>query len=49
MMSGTDPEEWNVVAVPTFFFVDKDFHLRILMAGWNETTAIGHIEALIAE
>jgi thiol-disulfide isomerase/thioredoxin len=49
MMVGTDAQSWNVVAVPTFFFIDKDFYLRILMGGWNEETATNHIENLLAE
>ena len=49
MMIGADPDEWNVTAMPTFFLIDKNFHLRIFQPGWNEETMTTRIEDLIAE
>ena len=48
-MVGTDIDQWNLVAVPTFFLIDKDFYLRILQPGWNEETVTAYVEDLIAE
>jgi len=48
-MAGVGPEEWNIVAVPTFFLIDKDFYLRVLQPGWNEETITGYIENLAEE
>jgi peroxiredoxin len=46
---GTDPDTWNVVGTPSFFLIDKDFHLRIVHPGWNEDTITEEIEMLLAE
>tara|TARA_Y100000034_G_scaffold83759_1_gene100282 strand:+ start:724 stop:1401 length:678 start_codon:yes stop_codon:yes gene_type:complete len=48
-MVGTAVDQWNIVAVPTFFLIDKDFHLRILQPGWNEETITSYVEDLLAE
>jgi len=46
---GTDPDVWNVIGTPSFFLIDKDFHLRIVHPGWNEDTITEEIEMLLAE
>jgi len=46
---GTDPDQWEVNSIPSFFLIDKDFHLRVMQSGWNENTITGHIENLISE
>jgi len=46
---GTDPDTWNVVGTPSFFLIDKDFHLRIVHPGWNEDTITEEVEMLLAE
>ena len=48
-MLGMAPDKWNVSGLPTFFLIDKDFHVRILRPGWNEETIAEDIEALLAE
>lgn len=48
-MVGTGIDQWNLVAVPTFFLIDKDFYLRILQPGWNEETITAYVEDLLAE
>tara|TARA_Y100000310_G_scaffold314685_1_gene364307 strand:+ start:2855 stop:3538 length:684 start_codon:yes stop_codon:yes gene_type:complete len=46
---GTNPDQWGVSGWPSFFYIDKNFHLRIFQPGWNEETITANIEALIAE
>ena len=46
---GENPDQWNVNGIPCFFVIDKDFYLRKMQPGWNETTMTEYIESLILE
>ena len=46
---GENPDQWNVNGIPCFFVIDKDFYLRKMQPGWNETTMTEYIENLILE
>jgi len=46
---GAAEDEWNMNGIPSFFVIDKDFYLRKMQPGWNETTMTEYIESLILE
>ena len=48
-MIGMAPDKWNVSGLPTFFLIDKGFHVRILRPGWNEESIAEDIERLLSE
>ena len=46
---GQNHDQWNMNGIPFFFVIDKDFYLRKMQPGWNETTMTEYIESLILE
>ena len=46
---GKADDLWDVNGIPCFFVIDKDFYLRKIQPGWNETTMTEYIEELILE
>ena len=48
-MRGAANDQWNVTSYPSFFFIDKSFHIRKLFPGWNQEYISDYLDNLLAE